>query len=252
MCCCHSVSDIVHENLKMGSDGESDQASGTSSDEVQSPTGVCLRNRLHRRISMEARHTHTRCSLTANKKLTWHYSTLHPLSFCSAHVLCTKPCGRCDGGVSFAPLIQTKWRYLHFRTAKKTFSVSSIPQASSWTFLMCCSYLLDADLPTKKRLLKHPAGSKAIKCPLGPTGYLRHCNVLRLCRWNMKRMDGRKKENSWSSGDPLASMFLISRGVYMNSLRHSGCRPQLVFHATVTLFHSRKASWGRIPLVSKK
>ncbi|NWS44540.1 CDK17 kinase, partial [Probosciger aterrimus] len=45
--------DIVHENLKMGSDGESDQASGTSSDEVQSPTGVCLRNRTHRRISME-------------------------------------------------------------------------------------------------------------------------------------------------------------------------------------------------------
>uniref|UniRef100_A0A8C6VUP1 Cyclin dependent kinase 17 n=1 Tax=Nothobranchius furzeri TaxID=105023 RepID=A0A8C6VUP1_NOTFU len=47
--------DIVHENLKMGSDGESDQASGTSSDEVQSPTGVCLRNRIHRRISMEVR-----------------------------------------------------------------------------------------------------------------------------------------------------------------------------------------------------
>ncbi|KAG8514049.1 Cyclin-dependent kinase 17, partial [Galemys pyrenaicus] len=46
--------DIVHENLKMGSDGESDQASGTSSDEVQSPTGVCLRNRIHRRISMES------------------------------------------------------------------------------------------------------------------------------------------------------------------------------------------------------
>uniref|UniRef100_A0A8C7TGB3 cyclin-dependent kinase n=1 Tax=Oncorhynchus mykiss TaxID=8022 RepID=A0A8C7TGB3_ONCMY len=45
--------DIVHENLKMGSDGESDQASGTSSDEVQSPTGVCLRNRVQRRISME-------------------------------------------------------------------------------------------------------------------------------------------------------------------------------------------------------
>ncbi len=45
----------------MGSDGESDQASGTSSDEVQSPTGVCLRNRIHRRISMEVRHvcTHT-------------------------------------------------------------------------------------------------------------------------------------------------------------------------------------------------
>uniref|UniRef100_A0A3Q2PSA8 cyclin-dependent kinase n=1 Tax=Fundulus heteroclitus TaxID=8078 RepID=A0A3Q2PSA8_FUNHE len=46
--------DIVHENLKMGSDGESDQASGTSSDEVQSPTGVCLRNRVHRRISIES------------------------------------------------------------------------------------------------------------------------------------------------------------------------------------------------------
>uniref|UniRef100_A0A673ZEZ9 cyclin-dependent kinase n=1 Tax=Salmo trutta TaxID=8032 RepID=A0A673ZEZ9_SALTR len=44
---------IVHENMKMGSDGESDQASGTSSDEVQSPTGVCLRNRGNRRISAE-------------------------------------------------------------------------------------------------------------------------------------------------------------------------------------------------------
>uniref|UniRef100_A0A673KER8 cyclin-dependent kinase n=1 Tax=Sinocyclocheilus rhinocerous TaxID=307959 RepID=A0A673KER8_9TELE len=48
-----SKDNIVHENLKMGSDGESDQASGTSSDEVQSPTGVCLRSRSHRRISME-------------------------------------------------------------------------------------------------------------------------------------------------------------------------------------------------------
>ncbi len=52
-----SLADIVHENLKMGSDGESDQASGTSSDEVQSPTGVCLRARSHRRISMEVRQT---------------------------------------------------------------------------------------------------------------------------------------------------------------------------------------------------
>lgn len=50
-----SFTDIVHENLKMGSDGESDQASGTSSDEVQSPTGVCLRSRTHRRISMEVK-----------------------------------------------------------------------------------------------------------------------------------------------------------------------------------------------------
>ncbi|KAM4734808.1 cyclin-dependent kinase 17-like isoform 1-T1 [Anableps anableps] len=45
--------DIVHENINMGSDGESDQASGTSSDEVQSPTGVCLRNKGNRRISAE-------------------------------------------------------------------------------------------------------------------------------------------------------------------------------------------------------
>lgn len=41
----------------MGSDGESDQASGTSSDEIQSPTGVCLRSRTHRRISMEVRYS---------------------------------------------------------------------------------------------------------------------------------------------------------------------------------------------------
>lgn len=33
--------EIVHEDLKMGSDGESDQASATSSDEVQSPVRVC-------------------------------------------------------------------------------------------------------------------------------------------------------------------------------------------------------------------
>ncbi|XP_061698680.1 cyclin-dependent kinase 17-like isoform X2 [Syngnathoides biaculeatus] len=45
--------DIVHENLKMGSDGESDRASGASSDEVQSPAGVCLRSRTNRRISAE-------------------------------------------------------------------------------------------------------------------------------------------------------------------------------------------------------
>uniref|UniRef100_UPI000D31ABA8 cyclin-dependent kinase 17 n=1 Tax=Maylandia zebra TaxID=106582 RepID=UPI000D31ABA8 len=82
--------DIVHENLKMGSDGESDQASGTSSDEVQSPTGVCLRNRVHRRISMEvrraeSRHTCTHCKSCKNSlrcKSTYHASP--PLiSFCS-------------------------------------------------------------------------------------------------------------------------------------------------------------------------
>lgn len=37
----------------MGSDGESDQASGTSSDEVQSPVRVRMRNNHHRRISNE-------------------------------------------------------------------------------------------------------------------------------------------------------------------------------------------------------
>lgn len=46
---------IVHENVKMGSDGESDQASGTSSDEVQSPVRVRMRNNHHRRISNEVR-----------------------------------------------------------------------------------------------------------------------------------------------------------------------------------------------------
>ncbi len=41
--------------LKMGSDGESDQASGTSSDEVQSPVRVRMRN-LQQRISNEVMH----------------------------------------------------------------------------------------------------------------------------------------------------------------------------------------------------
>lgn len=67
--CFYSVLDIVHENLKMGSDGESDQASGTSSDEVQSPTGVCLRNRIHRRISMEVRRS--RMHAPHNKLQKW-------------------------------------------------------------------------------------------------------------------------------------------------------------------------------------
>uniref|UniRef100_V9KKY3 cyclin-dependent kinase n=1 Tax=Callorhinchus milii TaxID=7868 RepID=V9KKY3_CALMI len=59
--------DIVHENLKIGSDGESDQASGTSSDEVQSPTHVRMRNHLHRRISMED--VNKRLSLPADIRL---------------------------------------------------------------------------------------------------------------------------------------------------------------------------------------
>lgn len=45
--------EIVHEDLKMGSDGESDQASGTSSDEVQSPVRVRMRNNPARKISTE-------------------------------------------------------------------------------------------------------------------------------------------------------------------------------------------------------
>lgn len=54
LCPCVFVTGIVHENGKgtaMGSDGESDPASGTSSDEVQSPVRVRLRNGNHRRIA---------------------------------------------------------------------------------------------------------------------------------------------------------------------------------------------------------
>lgn len=45
--------EIVHEDVKMGSDGESDQASATSSDEVHSPVRVRLRNNPGRKISTE-------------------------------------------------------------------------------------------------------------------------------------------------------------------------------------------------------
>ncbi|XP_038142221.1 cyclin-dependent kinase 16-like isoform X4 [Cyprinodon tularosa] len=58
---------IVHENAKMGSDGESDQASGTSSDEVQSPVRVRMRNNHHRRISNED--INKRLSLPADIRL---------------------------------------------------------------------------------------------------------------------------------------------------------------------------------------
>ncbi|XP_028679812.1 cyclin-dependent kinase 17-like isoform X4 [Erpetoichthys calabaricus] len=58
---------IVHENVKMGSDGESDQASGTSSDEVQSPVRVRMRNHCHRRISTED--INKRLSLPADIRL---------------------------------------------------------------------------------------------------------------------------------------------------------------------------------------
>ncbi|XP_064233711.1 killer cell lectin-like receptor subfamily F member 2 isoform X4 [Aotus nancymaae] len=46
-----SAPEIVHEDLKMGSDAESDQASATSSDEVQSPVRVRMRNHPPRKIS---------------------------------------------------------------------------------------------------------------------------------------------------------------------------------------------------------
>ncbi|XP_039630965.1 cyclin-dependent kinase 16 isoform X1 [Polypterus senegalus] len=59
--------EIVHEDLKMGSDGESDQASGTSSDEVQSPVRVRLRNSATRKISTED--INKRLSLPADIRL---------------------------------------------------------------------------------------------------------------------------------------------------------------------------------------
>ncbi|TFJ96033.1 lysine-specific demethylase 6B [Platysternon megacephalum] len=48
-----SDTEMVQEDVKMGSDGESDQASGTSSDEVQSPVRVRMRHSSARKISSE-------------------------------------------------------------------------------------------------------------------------------------------------------------------------------------------------------
>ncbi|CAI5795868.1 cyclin-dependent kinase 16 isoform X3 [Podarcis lilfordi] len=62
-----SDNEIVHEDLKMGSDGESDQASGTSSDEVQSPVRVRMRNNPARKISTED--INKRLSLPADIRL---------------------------------------------------------------------------------------------------------------------------------------------------------------------------------------
>lgn len=53
--------EIVHEDVKMGSDGESDQASATSSDEVHSPVRVRLRNNPGRKISSEVRSRFMAC-----------------------------------------------------------------------------------------------------------------------------------------------------------------------------------------------
>nr|XP_006014269.1 PREDICTED: cyclin-dependent kinase 16-like [Latimeria chalumnae] len=62
-----SDNEIVHEDLKIGSDGESDQASGTSSDEVQSPVRMRMRNHAMRKISTED--INKRLSLPADIRL---------------------------------------------------------------------------------------------------------------------------------------------------------------------------------------
>ncbi|XP_020832172.1 cyclin-dependent kinase 16 isoform X5 [Phascolarctos cinereus] len=62
-----SDNEIVHEDLKIGSDGESDQASATSSDEVQSPVRVRMRNHPARKISTED--INKRLSLPADIRL---------------------------------------------------------------------------------------------------------------------------------------------------------------------------------------
>ncbi|XP_063136394.1 cyclin-dependent kinase 16 isoform X2 [Rattus norvegicus] len=62
-----SAPEIVHEDMKMGSDGESDQASATSSDEVQSPVRVRMRNHPPRKISTED--INKRLSLPADIRL---------------------------------------------------------------------------------------------------------------------------------------------------------------------------------------
>lgn len=84
-CVCVCLLGIVHENVKMGSDGESDQASGTSSDEVQSPVRVRMRNNHHRRISNEVKeagshvlHTHTQIHLVLHRAYCTH-TTNNPI-----------------------------------------------------------------------------------------------------------------------------------------------------------------------------
>ncbi|XP_007507710.1 cyclin-dependent kinase 16 isoform X7 [Monodelphis domestica] len=65
--CSDNGEEIVHEDLKIGSDGESDQASATSSDEVQSPVRVRMRNHPARKISTED--INKRLSLPADIRL---------------------------------------------------------------------------------------------------------------------------------------------------------------------------------------
>uniref|UniRef100_A0A8C0J3X3 Cyclin dependent kinase 16 n=1 Tax=Chelonoidis abingdonii TaxID=106734 RepID=A0A8C0J3X3_CHEAB len=62
-----SDTEMVQEDVKMGSDGESDQASGTSSDEIQSPVRVRMRHSSARKISSED--INKRLSLPADIRL---------------------------------------------------------------------------------------------------------------------------------------------------------------------------------------
>uniref|UniRef100_A0A8C8VGV6 Cyclin dependent kinase 16 n=1 Tax=Pelusios castaneus TaxID=367368 RepID=A0A8C8VGV6_9SAUR len=62
-----SDTEMVQEDVKIGSDGESDQASGTSSDEVQSPVRVRMRHSSARKISSED--INKRLSLPADIRL---------------------------------------------------------------------------------------------------------------------------------------------------------------------------------------
>uniref|UniRef100_A0A8C7T875 Cyclin dependent kinase 16 n=1 Tax=Oncorhynchus mykiss TaxID=8022 RepID=A0A8C7T875_ONCMY len=80
--------EIVHEDVKIGSDGESDQVSATSSDEVHSPVRVRLRNNSVRKISTED--INKRLSLPADIRLPDGYLE----KFCLNSPLFDKPLSR--------------------------------------------------------------------------------------------------------------------------------------------------------------
>uniref|UniRef100_A0A3P8XR07 cyclin-dependent kinase n=1 Tax=Esox lucius TaxID=8010 RepID=A0A3P8XR07_ESOLU len=80
--------EIVHEDVKMGSDGESDQASATSSEGVHSPVRVRLRNNPGRKISTED--INKRLSLPADIRLPDGYLE----KFCLNSPLFDKPLSR--------------------------------------------------------------------------------------------------------------------------------------------------------------
>uniref|UniRef100_A0A674EQR4 Cyclin dependent kinase 16 n=1 Tax=Salmo trutta TaxID=8032 RepID=A0A674EQR4_SALTR len=85
LCVC---TEIVHEDVKIGSDGESDQVSATSSDEVHSPVRVRLRNNSVRKISTED--INKRLSLPADIRLPDGYLE----KFCLNSPLFDKPLSR--------------------------------------------------------------------------------------------------------------------------------------------------------------